>query len=87
MRAIAMTFPTEPGQSWNRSAPASRARTPCLDNRRFINVVFQVSGTGTPCRQGGTEAKLLGTVSGDPDLEWLTIDSSYVKVHQHVTGQ
>ena len=29
---------------------------------------------------------LLDTLANDPDLEWLMIDSSYVKVHQHGTG-
>ena len=26
------------------------------------------------------------TLANDPDLEWLMIDGSYVKVHQHGTG-
>ena len=87
--------------------PGGLGKVGCLarNNRRFINVVFQVPGTGAPraiCpRTMATAAPSiaglaagartepgppLGAVSDDPDLEWLTIDSSYVKVHQHGTG-
>ena len=37
-------------------------------------------------RAGGTWAKLLDAVSDDPDLEWLMIDRSYVKVRQRGAG-
>ena len=37
-------------------------------------------------QKSGKWAKLLSAVSDDPDFEWLMIDASYVKVHQHGTG-
>lgn len=30
--------------------------------------------------------KLLALVSGDPDLEWLMIDATHIKVHPHAAG-
>ena len=37
-------------------------------------------------QKDGTWEKLLDTLANDPDLEWLMIDGSYVKAHQHGTG-
>ena len=37
-------------------------------------------------QKNGTWARLLATLAGDSDLEWLMIDGSYVKVHRHGTG-
>ena len=37
-------------------------------------------------QKSGQWAKLLSEVSDDPDFEWLMIDASHVKVHQHGTG-
>ena len=37
-------------------------------------------------QEDGHWARLLAAVSDDPDLEWLMIDASQVKVHQHGTG-
>ena len=34
-------------------------------------------------RQKGVWAQLLEAVIDEPDLEWLMIDASYVKAHQH----
>jgi transposase len=34
------------------------------------------------CRKG-TWAKLLAAVSDDPDLEYLMVDASIVRIHQH----
>ena len=47
----------------------------CATHRRFSR-----------WRAEGTWARLLDVVSGDRDLEWLMIDGSYVKAHQHGTG-
>ena len=38
-------------------------------------------------QKDGAWQRLLDTLANDPDLEWLMIDGSYVKVHQHGTGQ
>ena len=37
-------------------------------------------------QKDGTWERLLDTLANDPDLEWLMIDASYVKAHQHNTG-
>ena len=37
-------------------------------------------------QKDGAWQRLLDTLANDPDLEWLMIDGSYVKVHQHGTG-
>ena len=37
-------------------------------------------------RKKGVWAELLEAVIDEPDLEWLMIDASYVKVHQHGAG-
>jgi len=34
----------------------------------------------------GVWADILNALSGDPDLEWLMIDASHIKVHQHAAG-
>ena len=40
----------------------------------------------TRWQEDGHWARLLSEVSDDPDLEWLMIDASHVKVHQHGAG-
>ena len=40
----------------------------------------------TRWQEDGHWARLLSEVSDAPDLEWLMIDASYVKVHQHGAG-
>ena len=37
-------------------------------------------------RQKGVWAQLLAAVIDEPDLEWLMIDASHIKVHQHGAG-
>jgi transposase len=37
-------------------------------------------------RDRGVWENILVAVSGEPDLEWLMIDSTHIKVHQHRTG-
>ena len=37
-------------------------------------------------QKNGQRAKPLVTLSDDPDFEWLMIDASHVKMHQHGTG-
>jgi len=37
-------------------------------------------------RERGIWQKLLNIVSDDPDLEWLMIDASHIKVHPHAAG-
>ena len=37
-------------------------------------------------QKNGQWAQLLVALSDDPDFEWLIIDASYVKMHQHGTG-
>ena len=37
-------------------------------------------------QKSGLWAKLLAAVSDDPDFEWLMIDASHIKAHQHGTG-
>ncbi len=37
-------------------------------------------------RDKGVWAKLLAIVSGEPDMEWLMIDASHIKVHPHAAG-
>ena len=34
----------------------------------------------------GVREKLLDLVADDPDLEWLIIDASHIKVHPHAAG-
>ena len=34
-------------------------------------------------QKDGTWERFLDTLANDPDLEWLMIDYSYVKAHQH----
>ena len=53
----------------------------------------RITDTGTPphtasgaSRRAASGAKLLSAVSDDLDFEWLMIDASQVKVHQHGTG-
>ena len=70
----AVLWVLRPGAPW-RDLPPDYGDG-CATHRRF----------GHWC-QDGTWAKLLDAVSHDPDLEWLMIDSSYVKAHQHGTGQ
>ena len=38
------------------------------------------------CQEDGHRARILSEVSDDPDLEWLMIDASHIKVYQHGTG-
>ena len=40
----------------------------------------------TRWQEDGHWARLLTQVSDDPDLEWLMIDASHIKMHQHGTG-
>ena len=37
-------------------------------------------------QKDGAWERLLDTLANDPDLEWLMIDGSYFKAHQHDTG-
>ena len=37
-------------------------------------------------QEDGAWQPLLDTLANNPDLEWLMIDGSYVKVYQHGTG-
>ena len=37
-------------------------------------------------RERGVWEKLLNIVSDEPDLEWLMIDASHIKVHPHAAG-
>ena len=37
-------------------------------------------------RKKGVWAELLAAVIDEPDLEWLMIDASHIKVHQHGAG-
>ena len=37
-------------------------------------------------RKNGVWAELLAAVIDEPDLEWLMIDASHIKVHQHGAG-
>ena len=37
-------------------------------------------------QEDGHWARILSKVSYDPDLEWLMIDASHIKVYQHGTG-
>jgi transposase len=37
-------------------------------------------------RDGGVWEKLLQIVIDEPDFEWLMIDASHIKVHQHAAG-
>ena len=37
-------------------------------------------------RDRGVWAYILNALSGDPDMEWLMIDASHIKVHQHAAG-
>ena len=62
-------------------------------SRRDLPLNYGHMGNGTLLtaasdagRRTDTEARLLAAVSDDPDLEWLMIDASNVKVHQHGTG-
>ena len=47
----------------------------CATHRRFLR-----------WRQKGVWAQLLEALIDAPDLEWLMIDTSPVKVHRHGTG-
>jgi hypothetical protein len=37
-------------------------------------------------RDNGTWEKLLETLVDEPDFEWLMIDATHCKVHQHASG-
>ena len=37
-------------------------------------------------RNRGVWEDLLEALSGEPDLEWLMIDASHIKVHRHAAG-
>ena len=37
-------------------------------------------------RDSGVWERLFAMVSQDPDLEWLMIDASHIKVHPHASG-
>ena len=83
-----------PGQ---RGDPGVTAK----DNRLFINAVLWIGKTGAPWRDlpgrfgpWGTAWRRFdrwarkGVFEGlrDPDLEWIIIDSTVVRAHQHAAG-
>ena len=83
--------------AYHQSSPAAPAKwnvpprttvvssTPCYE-------YFVLVPLGTTCPRITDTMDLLqslplDTMANDPDLEWLMIDGSYVKAHQHGAGQ
>ena len=67
------------------STPCSGSSAPVLPGATCP----RTTDTGIPprrffrCQEDGHRARILSEVSDDPDLEWLMIDASYIKVYLH----
>jgi transposase len=53
---------------------------PCYGNWKSVSNRFY------RWRDANMWEKLLALVSGEPDLEWLMIDATHIKVHPHAAG-
>ena len=63
-----------------------RTGTPWRDLPREYGNWKSVSNRFFRWRDLGVFERLLGIVGGDPDLEWLMVDASHIKVHPHAAG-
>ena len=63
------------------------------DNRLFVNAVLWIAKTGAPWRDLPERFGPWGSVwkrgfeeLHDPDLEWVILDSTVIRAHQHAAG-
>ena len=63
------------------------------DNRLFVNAVLWIAKTGAPWRdlperfgRWGSVWKRVFAELPDPDLEWVILDSTVIRAHQHAAG-
>jgi len=87
---------------WERMAPLIIGRpdqkgSTGRDNRMFVEGVLWIVRTGSPWRDRvfrrfsrrsikGGWWRIVAAVSGDPDFEYLIVDSTIVRAHQHAAG-
>jgi transposase len=87
-------------EQWERIAPelSGKVGDPGAsgrDNRLFVEAVLWTARTGAPWRdlprqfgwaQKGTWERIFKRLSDDPDFEYVLIDATHIRVHQHATG-
>ena len=88
--------------AWERMAPLIIGRpdqkgSTGRDNRMFVEGVLWIVRTGSPWRDSvfrrfsrwsikGVWWRIFEAVSDDPDFEYLIVDSTIVRAHQHAAG-
>ena len=85
---------------WRRIEPHLRGKVTdrgvTADNRRFVEAVLWIVRTSSPWRDlpptfGSWNSvfrwNLFNAMADDPDFDYLIIDSTIVRAHQHATGK
>ena len=80
--------------AWERMAPLIIGRpdqkgSTGRDNRMFVEGVLWIVRTGSPWRdlhEAFGDWNSVEAMSDDPDFEYLIVDSTIVRAHQHAAG-